>query len=76
MFQAQTLRGAHFPTVSFHLQSREILIMHGPSGVGKSQILRALADMIEHEGEILLKGDAPVAVRAIRVAPEGGPIAG
>lgn len=42
---------------SFELGADERLCLEGPSGQGKSQILRAIIDLSEHEGEILFKGE-------------------
>ncbi len=40
--------------VDLALQTGEILLVQGPSGSGKSRLLRALADLDPHEGNILL----------------------
>ncbi|MDA3875994.1 MAG: ATP-binding cassette domain-containing protein [Halothiobacillus sp.] len=53
-FSVQQVAGAHLPPVSFTLTSGDILTVRGASGVGKSQLLRALADLSEHTGEITL----------------------
>lgn len=53
-FSVQHVAGAHLPPVSFTLESGDILTVRGASGVGKSQLLRALADLSEHTGEIML----------------------
>lgn len=40
--------------VNFHLDPTEILVLTGRSGVGKTVLLRALADLDPHEGEVKL----------------------
>lgn len=42
--------------VDLTLGERDICMLSGPSGSGKSQFLKALADLIEHEGEVFLNG--------------------
>ncbi len=44
------------PPVSFELAAGECLCLSGPSGVGKTLLLRALADLDLNEGEVLLDG--------------------
>ncbi|WP_128255654.1 ABC transporter ATP-binding protein [Falsirhodobacter deserti] len=44
------------PPISFTLQGGEILCLSGPSGSGKSQLLRMLADLIPHDGQMTLDG--------------------
>jgi putative ABC transport system ATP-binding protein len=39
---------------NFHLMPGECLSLRGPSGSGKSQILRAIADLDPYQGEVLL----------------------
>ena len=41
---------------SFHLTPGSCVGLTGPSGVGKSLLLRALADLDPHEGEVILDG--------------------
>lgn len=40
--------------VSFTVQAAECVCLTGPSGVGKSMLLRAIADLIPHEGDASL----------------------
>lgn len=40
----------------------ECLVLSGPSGSGKSRMLRAIADLDPHEGMALLKGDPSTAL--------------
>ncbi|MGM0517284.1 MAG: ABC transporter ATP-binding protein [Pseudomonadota bacterium] len=56
LFEVKDLRGSHVPPVSFALRAGEVLTVEGESGIGKSQMLRALADLSPHEGEIRLEG--------------------
>jgi ABC-type iron transport system FetAB ATPase subunit len=42
----------------FELQAGECVAIQGPSGAGKSVLLRMLADLDPHEGEVLLDGQA------------------
>lgn len=49
---------AAYQPVSFELPPSHILTVHGASGVGKSQFLRALADLTPHQGEVWLEGQA------------------
>ena len=58
LFEVQNLQGRHVPEVSFALGGGEVLTVQGESGVGKSQMLRALADLSPHEGEVRLNGRA------------------
>lgn len=55
-FFVNSVRGANFSPVSFNLHPGEILMVQGESGAGKSQLLRALADLDAHEGEVALNG--------------------
>jgi putative ABC transport system ATP-binding protein len=53
---AKNLCGAHFGPISLRIASAECLIMQGPSGAGKTLLLRALADMMPSDGEVWLAG--------------------
>jgi len=44
--------------VSFAVEAGECLCLSGPSGTGKSLLLRAIADLDPHEGEAWLDGTA------------------
>jgi ABC-type iron transport system FetAB ATPase subunit len=75
----QNVAGPHLPPVSFSLISGDILTVRGASGVGKSQLLRALADLSEHTGVITLDGVAQSAIapaewrkRVVYVPAESG----
>ena len=56
LFEVRGLRGQNVPPVSFSLAAGEVLTVQGESGVGKSQLLRALADLSPHDGEVRLDG--------------------
>ncbi|MEJ2060601.1 MAG: ATP-binding cassette domain-containing protein [Gammaproteobacteria bacterium] len=56
LLELHELSSAHFKPVSFSLRAGECLAVGGPSGVGKSQLLRAIADLDVHQGEVLLEG--------------------
>lgn len=64
LFEVKDLQGAHVPPVSFALAAGQVLAVRGESGVGKSQMLRALADLSPHEGEIRLIGTEQQAMSA------------
>jgi ABC-type iron transport system FetAB ATPase subunit len=49
---------------SFDLHAGECVAIQGPSGAGKSVLLRMLADLDPHEGEVLLDGRAADAMPA------------
>jgi ABC-type iron transport system FetAB ATPase subunit len=44
--------------LSFDVAAGECLCLSGPSGAGKSLLLRAIADLDPHEGEVWLDGSA------------------
>jgi ABC-type iron transport system FetAB ATPase subunit len=48
----------------FALRAGECVAIQGPSGAGKSVLLRMLADLDPHEGEVLLDGQASSAMPA------------
>ena len=51
-------------SVSFEVAPGEILGLSGPSGSGKSLLLRAIADLDAHEGEVLLGEQVQSGTRA------------
>ena len=65
LFEVKGLRGANVPPASFALSAGELLTVQGESGVGKSQLLRALADLSPHEGEVWLDGVEQQAMPAV-----------
>jgi phosphate-transporting ATPase len=46
-------------SVSFELRDGECIALQGPSGVGKSLLLRAIADLDPNEGTVKLDGTLP-----------------
>lgn len=42
--------------VSFTVSAEQLVLLYGVSGSGKSVLMRALADLIVHEGEVFLDG--------------------
>ncbi|ALK99647.1 ATP-binding protein [Massilia sp. WF1] len=48
----------------FELQAGECVAIQGPSGAGKSVLLRMLADLDPHEGEVLLDGQSSASMPA------------
>ena len=64
MFKAIDLRTSLFGPIGFEVGARECLVVRGVSGSGKTQLLRALADLDPSEGEVRLgdeeRGSVPV----------------
>jgi ABC-type iron transport system FetAB ATPase subunit len=55
---ARGLRSRFGGPFDFSLRAGECVAIQGPSGAGKSVLLRMLADLDPHEGEVLLDGQA------------------
>ncbi|MDD3576697.1 ATP-binding cassette domain-containing protein [Halothiobacillus sp.] len=55
--------GVRYHPVSLQLEAGEILTIYGQSGIGKSQFLRALADLTPHTGDVLLEGISQTKIR-------------
>ncbi|MCK1624197.1 ATP-binding cassette domain-containing protein [Bradyrhizobium sp. 160] len=55
MLTVRALRRLHV-SVSFDLQDGECVALQGPSGVGKTLLLRAIADLDPNEGTVKLNG--------------------
>ena len=56
MLSVQNLQVAGLEPVSFELAAGECLALQGPSGSGKSLLLRALADLDPNAGQVRLDG--------------------
>lgn len=75
MLTVRRLQRPGLEPISFELASSECLVVQGPSGSGKSLLLRALADLDPNEGEVTLDGEAresvagPVWRRRVMYAP-------
>ena len=50
--------------INFSVHAGECVCISGPSGSGKSLLLRALADLIPHQGEVYFQGSACSAMPA------------
>lgn len=58
------LRTHHVGPLDIELVAGECVALSGPSGAGKTLLLRAIADLDAHEGEMLLDGIACGSMRA------------
>lgn len=56
LFEVRHVSSMHVGPISFSLEQRQSLVLSSPSGTGKTLILRALADLDPHKGEIFLDG--------------------
>jgi putative ABC transport system ATP-binding protein len=54
----EQLQYHHSTPLSFNLMAGECVCLSGASGTGKSLLLRAVADLDPHQGEIFLNGQA------------------
>lgn len=63
MLMVRALTRLHI-TVSFELKDGECIALQGPSGVGKSLLLRSIADLDPNEGTVKLDGQLREAVPA------------
>ena len=58
MLELRVLRRLHIGPVELLVERGECITISGRSGSGKSVLLRAIADLDPHEGEVLLEGRA------------------
>lgn len=56
MLRVENLKIGSLPPLSFAVADGECLAIEGPSGSGKTRILRAIADLDPHDGQIFLDG--------------------
>jgi len=61
---ARGLRSGFGGPFDFSLLAGECVAIQGPSGAGKSVLLRMLADLDPHEGEVLLDGQSAASMPA------------
>ena len=52
----EKLKMAHLDPVDLVVKAAEIVCLSGQSGAGKSLLLRSIADIIPHDGQVLLDG--------------------
>lgn len=65
LHEVRVHRGVHrMPTASLSVGPGEIVLMTGPSGVGKSSLIAALLGYAEHDGEVRVDGVAVPHARA------------
>jgi ABC-type iron transport system FetAB ATPase subunit len=64
LLRARGLRSHFGGPFDFEVRAGECVAIQGPSGAGKSVLLRMLADLDPHEGEVLLDGRAGSAMPA------------
>ncbi len=64
LLTVRDLTSLHLGPLSFELAAGERLALSGPSGAGKSLLLRALADLDPHGGELALAGVDALRMRA------------
>lgn len=62
LLQIKNLRRLMIGPVSFDIAAGDCLCISGPSGSGKSQLLRSIADLDPHEGELWLAGESCEAI--------------
>ncbi|MBL8566168.1 MAG: ATP-binding cassette domain-containing protein [Hyphomicrobiaceae bacterium] len=58
MLRIENLRAGTLPPLSFSVADGECLAIEGPSGAGKTRLLRAIADLDEASGYLTLDGAA------------------
>jgi putative ABC transport system ATP-binding protein len=56
LFEVRNLQRSGLPAVSLSLAASALVCLSGPSGAGKTLLLRALADLDPSHGEVLLDG--------------------
>ena len=59
--------------VSFSVEHGEWVTLIGPNGAGKTSLMRAIAGLVGHRGEIRLDGDPLRALRRRERGPAGRP---
>jgi ABC-type iron transport system FetAB ATPase subunit len=63
-FRVEDLRFHTFTNITFSILKAECIGISGPSGIGKSLLLRALADLDPYQGKISLEGVAATSMPA------------
>lgn len=63
-FRVRQLQYLHCGPMDLQIEAGEIIGLYGASGSGKSRLLRALADLDEHQGEVLLNDIAQQSISA------------
>lgn len=56
LLRVDHIRIAHLPPLSFTVASGECLSVEGPSGTGKTRLLRAIADLDPVDGQVFVDG--------------------
>jgi ABC-type iron transport system FetAB ATPase subunit len=64
MLEARALRRLHLSPIDLTLDSGACMSISGKSGSGKSVLLRMLADLDPHDGDVFLEGEACSAMPA------------
>jgi ABC-type iron transport system FetAB ATPase subunit len=64
LLAVRDLRSRHGGPYTFDLHAGECIAIQGPSGAGKSVLLRMLADLDPHEGDMLLGGRSAASMTA------------
>jgi ABC-type iron transport system FetAB ATPase subunit len=62
LLQLDRLQRPAIGPVSLDVAAGECVCISGPSGTGKSQLLRAIADLDPHDGEVRLSGHAAAGI--------------
>ena len=69
MLRVEHLQAGTLPPLTFEVAAGECLAIEGPSGAGKTLLLRAIADLDPAPGQVFLNGAERNEMPALRVAP-------
>ncbi|MBD3609846.1 MAG: ATP-binding cassette domain-containing protein [Gammaproteobacteria bacterium] len=64
LFSLKSLRVGDLRPLSLELRPGECIALSGPSGSGKSRLLRAMADLDRHQGEMFLNDQSATKISA------------